>query len=328
MSDHEIINRAIGALNNNLHSDIAMLDYCEGLPYLSIMGKKFKCVVDPHITSSILDWKERQSDKGTRILFITSNITPKMLDLCKRSDINVLDCAGNFNIKYQMGNGNVVLWLANKGEKPIADIKFRPAKFFTDKGLRVIFYLLLDKKNITNSYREIVDATGVSIGTVKNIIDGLISLQFVHIENGRRFLKNTDRLLSLWASNFEVTLKPKLFLTRFVFRNEEKRKDWEHMKLPDGMLWGGESAASITDGYLTPGEFTIYTEIPSAILMKTGAVVPDPNGEIAIYRKFWTANDSKTVPAILTYADLIATSNGRCIEAAQKIKDNELKYLF
>lgn len=62
--------------------------------------------------------------------------------------------------------------------------------------------------------------------------------------------------------------------------------------------------------------------------MKTGAVVPDADGEIAVYRKFWTGGSVNSVPAVLIYTDLMDTANGRCIEAAQKIKENELKYLL
>lgn len=101
------------------------------------------------------------------------------------------------------------------------------------------------------------------------------------------------------------------------------------MTLPDGMMWGGEPAAALTDGFLTPGEFSIYTDVPAATLMKTGAVIPDANGEITVYEKFWTGKDATNVtPAILTYADLMDTANSRCIEAAQKIKEYELKYLL
>lgn len=63
--------------------------------------------------------------------------------------------------------------------------------------------------------------------------------------------------------------------------------------------------------------------------MKTGAVIPDTDGDITVYDKFWTGeNPANVTLTILTYADLMDTANGRCIEAAQKIKENELKYLL
>lgn len=332
MGNQEILNRAVAALNNNLYRDKATIDYDGDIPYLTMMGKRFVCIVEPNLTLGMMVDKipddYRQPDKDVRYLYVTINATPKMLEVAKLPDINILDCAGNCNIQYQLKNGNIVLMLANKGEKPVEDTTAKAYPIFLEKGLKVIFYLLLDKKNVGRPYREIMDATGVAIGTVKNIIDGMIYQQFVRVENNKRFLTNTDRLLMLWATNYGQNLKPKLLQTRFAFRNEGNRRNWENLILPDEMVWGGETAAALTDGFITPGEFTIYTDAPAATLMKTGAVIPDTDGEITVYQKFWTGADAKTVPAVLIYADLMDTANGRCIEAAQKIKENELKYLL
>lgn len=332
MDNQEILNRAVAALNSNLHREKATIDYYGEIPYLTIMGKRFLCVVEPNLTLGVMIDKIPEHygpvDKDTRILFITVNATPKMLELAKIPDINILDCAGNFNIQYQLKNENIVLMLANKGEKPVEDTTAKAYPIFLEKGLKVIFNLLLEKQNVGRPYREIMDATGVAIGTVKNVIDGLIYQQFVRVEKNKRFLTNTDRLLMLWATNYGLNLKPKLFQTRFAFRNEERRRNWKHLELPEGMLWGGEPAAALNDGFIAPGEFTVYTDIPAATLMKTGAVIPDAYGEIAVYQKFWKGTDAETVPALLIYADLMDTANGRCIEAAQKIKENELKYLL
>ncbi|MCM1141794.1 MAG: type IV toxin-antitoxin system AbiEi family antitoxin [Muribaculum sp.] len=329
MDNQEILNRAVAALNSNLYREKATIDYSGDVPYLNLMGKRFWCVVKPNLTLGDMVGKSHPIDKEARILYVTINATPKMLELAKLPDINVLDCAGNFNIQYQQKNGNVVLLLANKGEKAIAENIPKAYPIFLEKGLKVIFYLLLDKENISRTYRDIMDATGVSIGTVKNIIDGMIYQQFARVEGNKRFLTNTNRLMMLWATNYGQILKPKLLQSRFTFRDEEKRRNWKAMTLPDGMMWGGEPAAALTDGFLTPGEFTIYTDVPAAILMKTGAAIPDANGEITVYQKFWKDEEATNVtPAILTYADLMDTANSRCIEAAQKIKDNELKYLL
>ena len=332
MDNQEILNRAVAALNSNLHREKATIDYYGEIPYLTIMGKRFLCVVEPNLTLGVMIDKIPEHygpvDKDTRILFVTVNATPKMLELAKIPDINILDCAGNFNIQYQLKNEYIVLMLANKGEKPVEDTTAKAYPIFLEKGLKVIFNLLLEKQNVGRPYREIMDATGVAIGTVKNVIDGLIYQQFVRVEKNKRFLTNTDRLLMLWATNYGLNLKPKLFQTRFAFRDEKRRRNWKHLELPEGMLWGGEPAAALNDGFIAPGEFTVYTDIPAATLMKTGAVIPDAYGEIAVYQKFWKGTDAETVPALLIYADLMDTANGRCIEAAQKIKENELKYLL
>lgn len=329
MNNQEILNRAIAALNGNLYREKATVDYNGDIPCLTLMGKRFWCVVKPNLTLGDMTNNCVPADKEERILYVTINATPKMLELAKLPDINVLDCAGNFNIQYQLKNGNVVLMLANKGEKPIDENMPKAYPIFLEKGLKVIFYLLLDKKNIGRPYRDIMNVTGVAIGTVKNIIDGMVYQQFARVEGNKRFLMNADRLLMLWVNNYGQILKPKLLQTRFAFRDTEKLKNWKKMTLPDGMIWGGEPAAALTDGFLTPGEFAVYADVPAATLMKTGAVIPDANGDIAVYEKFWAGEGTVNVtPAILTYADLMDTANGRCIEAAQKIMENELKNLL
>lgn len=329
MTNLEILNRAVAALNAHLYRETATVGYEDDTPYINLMGKRFWCVVKPNLTLGDMAEKNISPGNDAPILYVTAYASPKMLELAKMPEVNILDCAGNFNIQYQPENGNIVMMLANKGEKPIENTTSKAYPLFLEKGLKVIFYLLLNKKHIRHTYREIMDATGVSIGTVKNIFDGLIHQHFLRVEDNKRILTNTERLLTLWAANYGMSLKPKLLHSRFTFRDDQKRKGWKTMKLPDGMMWGGEPAVALTDGFLTPGEFTIYTDLSAATLIKTGAVIPDANGEINVYKKFW-ADDNKAIvtPAILTYADLIDAANGRCFEAAQKLKENELEYLL
>ena len=46
-------------------------------------------------------------------------------------------------------------------------------------------------------------------------------------------------------------------------------------------------------------------------------MIPDPEGEIYVYRKFWTGED---IPIIVVNADLLSTGDDRCTEAAGRIK--------
>ncbi len=148
MSNQEILNRAVAALNGNLYREKATVDYDGDIPCLNLMGKRFQCVVKPNLTLGDMTTKCLPTDNEARILYVTINATPKMLELAKIPEVNILDCAGNFNIQYQQKNGNVVLMLANKGEKPIEENIPKAYPIFLEKGLKVIFYLLLDKKNI------------------------------------------------------------------------------------------------------------------------------------------------------------------------------------
>lgn len=86
MSDQEILNRAVAALNSNLYREKATIDYDGDVPCLTLMGKRFWCVVKPNLTLvDMMDKCLHTDNKEARILYVTINATPKMLELAKTS---------------------------------------------------------------------------------------------------------------------------------------------------------------------------------------------------------------------------------------------------
>ena len=71
------------------------------------------------------------------------------------------------------------------------------------------------------------------------------------------------------------------------------------------------------DGYLQPAEWSIYAADNANALISTGRMIPNPQGEIAVYKRFWSTDE---MPLLVVYADLLATEDDRCIEAANRIK--------
>ncbi|RJV09000.1 hypothetical protein DWZ67_02125 [Bacteroides sp. AF34-31BH] len=255
---------------------------------------------------------------------IAKYITPTVMDDLANNGINTLDCAGNCYIRYEKEN-KVIFHLTNKGEKNTL-IAEKPYPAFQEAGLKVIFYLLQDIANVNKPYREIQGATGISLGAIKNVFDALTERNFILQTNRRRVLKNVNALFNLWAENYNQVLKPKLLLGKMSFRTNDQRMNWTALKLPEGMYWGGEGGANKIDGYLEPGVFDIYTDIPAANLLKTGMVMQNENGEIRIYQKFWKwETDNQLVPLMLIYADLIGSGNSRCLEMAERLLDYGLK---
>lgn len=62
--------------------------------------------------------------------------------------------------------------------------------------------------------------------------------------------------------------------------------------------------------------------------MKKHRLVPDNNGNITVFEIFWRfgQENENVVPPIIAYADLLETNDRRCIETAQKIYEQHLKY--
>lgn len=327
--ERETLNLAIEALKEKFALPDNVVIHKEDGAYgnfdalVKIMNVDFLCEIKGNITATNINTivnrlQKYMATEKRPVLLVAKYINPNMFDKLVELGLNILDCAGNCYIRYM--NGNIpVFHLTNKGEKNVfANEKVYP--IFQDAGIKVIFYLLQDKNNVNKAYREIQENTGVALGTVKNVIDELVARNFILVTDKGRILKNRKALLDLWIENYNQVFKPKLLMGRLAFRTNDQRIKWLAMELPEGMYWGGESAANIIDNYLEPGAFDIYTDVPTAYLMKTGFVKQDVNGEIKVYQKFWKwETEDHLAPLILVYADLMGSGNSRCLEAANRL---------
>lgn len=298
------------------------------LAAVRIMNVDFLCLIKNSITTAnvgTLTQALKNTPVGRKpVLLVANYISPTVADDLASLNINTLDSVGNCRIKGEK-DGRLLFYLINKGEKNVCVEKNNyPA--FQEAGLKVVFYLLQEAANVNQPYRTIQEATGVSLGAIKNVLAVLTKRNFIMLSGGKRVLKNKNALLGLWVENYHQTLKPKLLLGKMGFRTDEHRKKWAKMKLPDGMYWGGESGANKTDAYLKPGAFSIYTDIPTAHLLKTGFVKQDENGEIEIYQKFWKwKTEDQVAPLLLLYADLMGSGNSRCVEMAERLLNHGLE---
>ena len=291
--------------------------------YVRIMGIEFRCLVENEINgTNILRIEEKsKSCMGTYkgpVILVARYVQPSVYGTLRKMELNFADTVGNYNIQYTKGR-KVIFHLSHTGEKaPVNNNKNYP--IFQEAGLKVIFYLLQAPENVGKSFREIKEYSGVSIGTVKNVIDELEVRKFILVTQKKRVLKKRRLLLDLWSENYHQILKPKLLLKQLDFRTPEQKEKWEEIALPNGMLWGGECASNLLNGYLTPELFELYTETPFSNLMKTGAT-RTTEGVIYVYQKFWKGD---VMPCILIYADLVSSGDSRCIEAANKLLKDEL----
>ena len=258
----------------------------------------------------------RQTSKLPTML-IVGDISPQNLMKFAEEGFNVLDHAGNCYINIPP---LYILITGQKLVKPKETVK----KVFNDSAIKLIFYFLLDKSNIAKPYRKIVEETGFSIGTVKNVIEEM-TLQHHIIKTPKgRVLMNWRKLLDDWQVAYNQTLKPKLFLKKMSLVKPERIKNWKDTKLPQDACWGGESGANLTDGYLIPEIHTIYTGGDSNEIIRTSRILPSSEGEILVYKKFWTGiEENHIAPKILIYADLMGTANSRCLDAAKRIMNDE-----
>ncbi len=183
--------------------------------------------------------------------------------------------------------------------------------------MRLVLFLLQDKTNISKTYRQMAKETGLSLGSVQGVMSDLAERGFVVETSAGRILRKRMFLIDRWARDYSEDRKKKQLICRFRFLAESVREHWADILLPSQARWGGEPAAFLRDGYLRPQKWDVYVEESADCLIATGRMIPDPEGEIYVYRKFWTGED---FPIIVVYADLLSTGDDRCTEAAGRIK--------
>lgn len=183
--------------------------------------------------------------------------------------------------------------------------------------VQIIFYLLQNKENVCKTIREIATATGASVGSVHSTLADLANHGYIVDDGKKRLLRKRQSLIDRWVRGYADTLKPKLFIGRFAFLLPTVREQWQNIRLPETLSWGGEPAVALQDGYLQPERWDIYTTDSADALIATGRMIPDSQGEIFVFKRFW---QGKGTPLLVVYADLLATEDDRCREAAERIK--------
>jgi hypothetical protein len=200
--------------------------------------------------------------------------------------------------------------------------------FRAESHVKIMFYFMTYPESLHFTQRELSEKLGISLGTVNSAIKILKEMKLVQIINGRRVLtENLDEIIDRWRIQYSDIEKKKLFLGRFSPISESFYNLWTETDLSKVKgFWGGEPAGSIlTDHYLSPGVFTVYTYETSMIdILKKLRLKKDPGGKIEILKAFWPEeiNDRQRgiVPEFLVLCDLINSGIDRNRETAQMIK--------
>ncbi len=259
------------------------------------------------------------------LMIVADLILPKIKEELRNHGIAYFEANGNIWLK----NGETLLWIDANKTLPVEKDKINRA--FTKTGLKVVFDFLLDEALINAPYREIAQQTGVALGNVNYILNGLKEKGFLlKIGKNRYELTKKKELLNTWIINYAEKLKPELEIGTFRFLRDNDFVNWKKLPLKTGKTWwGSEPAGNILTQYLKPAELTLYTVETRNDIIKHYKLIPDPTGNVKVIKKFWKDDDAEnTVPPLLTYADLVNTGDHRCIETAQKIYDEFFKEKF
>ncbi|MRG46944.1 hypothetical protein GFS24_17615 [Chitinophaga sp. SYP-B3965] len=259
--------------------------------------------------------------QNTPFMLVAERIYPAQKQALKENGINYLDTAGNIFLSHDQ------IYLFVEGNKPVDEIKPVTNRAFTKGGLKTAFHFLLDEQFLNMPYRTLAQTTGVSLGSINYIMEGLDQAGFIlPVDNQTKKLQQKKLLLERWITAYHETLKPSLFMGSFLFKGRDLSEPGEKEN-----VWGGEPAAEMLINHLFPQIYTVYTLKDKLGLMKSWKLIPKNEGDLKVYQKFWTAPEwdaKQLAPPLLIYADLLETNDPRCIEAAGIIYNQFLKNEF
>ena len=265
-------------------------------------------------------------------LLVTTHITPPVADRLTAANQQFVDAAGN---AYLNAPGIYVLITGRKPEKDVDKIAGKAGDVFTKPGVKTLFALICNPELATAPYRQIAAAANVALGALPGVLAGLQQAGHLRVMGNKRKLVATKRLLDEWALAYARRLRAKQLLRTLVTPAFGTWREWDLQA--DGAKWGGEPAAGLLTNYLEPGVLTLYAaKAPARLVVEHRMTTARPNDAhnlVEIRTPYWgeaVANKERTdlVPEPLVYADLLATGDARCIEAAQMIYEEHLARLF
>ena len=257
-----------------------------------------------------------------RPLLVAPYISPTVAHQCRELRVPFIDTAGN---AYLEAPGLFVFVTGEKQSEATAKLRLHSA---SSVGLRVAFALLCQPGLVAAPYRHIALVAGTALGAITGVMRDLSKRGFVGKKKPRTLL-DPQGLLDEWVTHYPIGLRPKLHSRRFE-GDHERLLSLDFQAVGGG--WGGEMAAARLTGHLKPSVFTIYARKPIREIVASLRLRAEPAGNVEILSQFWNFEADPDypdlVPPVLAYADLLASRDGRNIEAAKLIRERHIEPAF
>lgn len=255
-------------------------------------------------------------------LLVAPFISRDTAEQCRSLRLSFIDTAGNAYVEAP----GLYVYITGQPRPTQASVsRFRAVG---TAGLRVTFVLLSRPDLVRAPYREIANAAATSLGTITPVMRDLQARGFLNGDRGRTIL-DPRRLLEEWVAHYPITLRPTL--RPMLFEAPLDRLAQADLKAL-GAYWSGEVAAQRLTQFLKPAKFTIYTHLSDSRLIVALRLRGNPDGNVEVLKAFWNFKPDPTypdlVPPVLAYADLLATRDGRNVEAAELIYEQFIEPAF
>lgn len=281
---------------------------------------EFTAIHTPQMTHEKVVSVEPNLGRHSRLFVLGEHISPRSADVLRRMDISYLDLSGNAFIRFH-GVLVDVRGRMRTVEKSRTSLD-KETNLFSAKRAQVVFALLSWPRLLDSPLRLIAGVSGASVGLVQDTL-GLLERMGYLTPGNRTEIRRRDALIDLWTAAYSSGLGPSLRLREFFGQADAPVFD-----SPSDISVSGESAVP---AFIRATTLTLYVEhfSPKMALQNQWRADRDPN--IFLRKKFWNdrflpaLNESAGLlpraPALLVYADLMASDDSRQAEAANHLRN-------
>ncbi|KOO05794.1 MULTISPECIES: type IV toxin-antitoxin system AbiEi family antitoxin [Vibrio] len=247
-----------------------------------------------------------------RFVLVTNALTDFLKEECVNMGINFIDEAGNVRIV----SDDLYIFISKPNVS--AGITKQPV-VMTEGIVKCVFALICEPLLLSKTYESIAQKAGISVSMANKAIKFLIEKNYIPKDKVKRRFFDENTLMYDWLLSYYKHIGSKQRTIPCP-----PPLDWKSIELPDGAIWGGETAAAELTDYLHPQSLFLYSnsQVYGYEFNKSDSNAP----RLQVCRPFWgnglTITDKGR--ALLTIAELLATQDGRNREVAEIIND---KYL-
>jgi len=277
-------------------------------------------------TSDIARVEQARRSSELPTLIVTPYVTRGRARLFEHSAQEYVDAAGNVNLSLRR------LRVKVQGEPPAKG--FAPSKsrlrgnVWGEALIRGVFPILMQGIEsgdwaLPLSVTWLARSGRLSMGAASKVRRVLIDRGHVERRTARcSQVLDAKRLLTEWVAAYSDRFYPCRLLDRIWVKHTDL----------DG-VWGSESAVQRLTGALEPGVETLYIdeELSRWRFRHAAAISREHAGrELELRSVFWEPPQEKAdvAPALLVYADLTASGEGRNLEVREEIYERFLRQAF
>lgn len=282
----------------------------------------------PHLSATAALQAWAIADTTSPLLVVGPRLHPSSAETLRARGLWYIDGAGNAYLRNQ---GGLLIDVRGRRsavpERPgILGNGLRgdgPRNLFTPKRAQAVCVLLAAPELVEAPLREIAECAGVSVGMAKETMDTLRTTGFLEHLGSRRRLVRAGELLDLWAAAYPGGLgrANRLFVAG---------GDIHTWSAPDGLQVAVSGEQAVPGDIRNPESLVLYVRtkdngLPTDLLIHN-RWHRDPHGSIVIRKLFWRNlpdQQPEIAPAVLIYADLLASHEPRQLEVAHHMRSHD-----